>query len=138
MPYDASMPKKAAAKKRLADTLTPAAAAMQRRALSYPQATEDHPWGECAFKVKKKVFLFLFHGEWKGEKLLNLTMKLPESHAAALALPFASPTGYGLGKSGWVTAKFLPGDQPPLEMLYEWLDESYRAIAPAKLVAELP
>jgi predicted DNA-binding protein (MmcQ/YjbR family) len=125
------------AKRKPKATLAAAEAAMRKQALSYPDTVEDHPWGESAFKVKKKVFLFMFHGTHKGETFLNLTMKLPESNHAALALPFASRTGYGLGKSGWITSKFLPGESVPLEMLYEWLDESFRAIAPAKVVAKL-
>jgi hypothetical protein len=52
-------------------------------------------------------------------------------------LPFASPTGYGLGKSGWVSAEFSDGQTPPKELLKEWIDESYRAQAPKKLVATL-
>jgi hypothetical protein len=56
----------------------------------------------------------------------------------ALTLPFTSPTGYGLGKSGWVTATFGPKEAPPLDLLEDWIDESYRAQAPKKLVATLP
>ena len=52
-------------------------------------------------------------------------------------LPFAKPTGYGLGKSGWVTATFAAGDEPPVEMFKAWIDESYRAQAPKKLVKSL-
>jgi len=55
-----------------------------------------------------------------------------------LTLPFAIPTGYGLGKSGWVTATFTLKDTPPLDLLKDWIDESYRAQAPKKLVATLP
>ena len=55
----------------------------------------------------------------------------------ALDLPFASPTGYGLGKSGWVTARFSAGEDVPVPLLREWIAESYRAVAPAKLVATL-
>lgn len=56
----------------------------------------------------------------------------------ALMLPFAEPTGYGLGKSGWVTATFNAGEKaPPVALLKQWLDESYRAIAPKKLVKAL-
>ena len=56
----------------------------------------------------------------------------------ALLLPFATPTGYGLGKSGWVSAHFVASDDPPLALLREWIDESYRAVAPKTMVAKLP
>jgi hypothetical protein len=52
-------------------------------------------------------------------------------------LPFTEPTGYGLGKSGWVSAKFPPGKKLPVDLLKEWIDESYRAQAPKKLVASI-
>ena len=55
----------------------------------------------------------------------------------ALGLPFASPTGYGLGKAGWVTARFGKGEKAPVDLLRSWIDESYRAVAPKKLVAAL-
>ena len=67
---------------------------------------------------------------------LGLSVKLPESGPMALLLPFAKPTGYGLGKSGWVSARFVASDDPPLGMLREWIDESYRAVAPKKLAAK--
>src|SRR5262245_44014805 len=52
-------------------------------------------------------------------------------------LPFTKPTEYGLGKSGWVSASFSAGDRIPVDMLKDWIDESYRAQAPKKLVARL-
>lgn len=107
--------------------------ALGRIALAYPGAHEDRPWGHIAVKVKKKAFLFLA-ADGDG---LSLTVKLVGSHMEALLLPFAEPTGYGLGKSGWVTARFGPDDDPPIGILRTWIDESYRAIAPKKLVAEL-
>jgi hypothetical protein len=36
-----------------------------------------------------------------------------------------------------VTATFAARDKVPLALLKEWLDESYRAQAPKKLIAEL-
>ena len=100
-------------------------------ALGFPQVHEDFLWGHSAFKVaKKKVFCFLT----LETKELSVSCKLPESHEMALMLPFCEPTGYGLGKSGWVTARFLSGTQaPPVPLLREWLLESYRAVAPKKL-----
>ena len=84
-------------------------------------------------KVNNKVFLLLH----LPDDSLHVTVKLPVSGLLALSLPFASPTGYGLGKSGWVTATFGPREQPPIEVLRQWIDESYRAVAPKKLVAGL-
>ena len=104
---------------------------LRQFALKFPEATEDHPWDHIAIKVKGKVFVFL-----SGPvNLFNVTCKLPSSGRMALALPFATPTGYGLGKSGWVTASFKPGDPIPLDRMAEWIEESYRAVAPKKLVA---
>jgi predicted DNA-binding protein (MmcQ/YjbR family) len=77
-------------------------------------------------KVKGKVFLFL----GKHEEKLGLSVKLPSSATFALGLPFASPTRYGLGKSGWVTARFALREKLPLDLLMKWIDESYRAVAP--------
>ena len=77
-------------------TMSPAEAALRKHALSYPEAHEDFPWGERVVKVKGKVFLFL----GKHEQKLGLSVKLPGSASFALALPFVSPTAYGLGKSG--------------------------------------
>lgn len=114
--------------------LSKAGAALRKRALAYPEAVEDFPWGESAFKVRGKVFLFL-HRDGEG---LSFSMKLPDSADAARMLPFAEPAGYGLGRSGWITARFGPKDAPPLDLLLEWLEESYRAIAPKKLSALLP
>jgi predicted DNA-binding protein (MmcQ/YjbR family) len=110
-----------------------AEAAIATRAMAYPEATEDNPWGHRAFKVRGKTFLFLAT-ESSG---LSVSLKLPESGVLALELPFAEPTGYGLGKSGWVSAKWSAGKDVPLALVGEWLDESYRAIAPKKLSAAM-
>lgn len=106
-------------------------AALRKKALCYPGVHEDFPWGERALKVKKKVFLFMRY----DASHLSLSVKLPASHDAALMFPFAEPTGYGLGRAGWVTARFSRGSRPPLKLLTAWLAESYGAVAPAKLVA---
>jgi predicted DNA-binding protein (MmcQ/YjbR family) len=110
--------------------------ALRDYALSFPEATEDFPWGERVAKVKGKVFVFLGTDPVAGGPM-GFSVKLPESGADALDLPFTKPTGYGLGKSGWVSATFEPGDEPPLEILKGWIEESYRAVAPKKLLAEL-
>jgi predicted DNA-binding protein (MmcQ/YjbR family) len=109
--------------------------ALRKQALGYPEVHEDFPWGESLFKVRKKGFLFMRLDEKGGS--LGLSVKLPQSGASALMLPFAEPTGYGLGKAGWVTASFKAGDKVPMPLLREWLEESYRANAPKTIVAKL-
>jgi predicted DNA-binding protein (MmcQ/YjbR family) len=105
---------------------------LRELALGYPEAYEEFPWGERALKVKGKVFVFMsLH-----EGVLRVTVKLPQTAESALALPFVSPTGYGLGKSGWVTAAFSPGDDVPIDTLMKWVDESFRAVAPKRIVAK--
>jgi predicted DNA-binding protein (MmcQ/YjbR family) len=91
------------------------------------------PWGHHAIKVKGKTFLFL----GADGDTFSLSAKLPSSAGVALKLPFAEPTHYGLGKSGWVTASFPRKSSVPVELLKLWIDESYRAVAPKRLVAEL-
>jgi len=116
--------------------LRKASAALRKHALGLPGAYEEFPWGERVVKVNKKVFVFMGR-EVTRENGLSFSVKLPVSGAEALELPFAEPTGYSLGKSGWVTAKFMPGQPAPIELILSWVEESYRAIAPRKLVAEL-
>lgn len=126
--------KKKSAKRKTADTgFRQGEAVLRKHALAYPEAYEEFPWGERVIKVNKKIFVSL-HGD---RDTLRVTTKLPQSYGAALLAPFAKPTGYGLGKSGWVTATFQQGDYPPFDVLMSWIEESYRAIAPKRLVAGL-
>lgn len=113
-----------------------ASKALREFAMALPGATEHFPWGERVAKVGGKVFVFLGVDPVPGGPM-GLSVKLPASSREALELPFARPTGYGLGKSGWVSATFADGDSPPLGILEEWILESYRAVAPKKLVEEL-
>lgn len=113
--------------------------ALRRRirafALELPGAYEDHPWGEDVAKVNKKVFVFLGLGDDPAS--LAMTVKLrDESHHHALSVPGAEPTGYGLGRSGWVTVPFRD-TTPTLDVLKDWVEESYRLVAPKTLIAEL-
>jgi predicted DNA-binding protein (MmcQ/YjbR family) len=111
-------------------------ALLRERALGFPEATEDFPWGHRALKVRGKSFAFLAPDE---DGKLSLSVKLPRTGYQALALPFCAPTGYGLGRAGWVTAT-LPKSRPGAalrDQCLAWLDESYRAVAPKRLAARL-
>lgn len=117
-----------------ASTLQAIEARLRDVALGYPEAVEEFPWGERVIKVNKKIFVFV---NTLDATTLSVTVKLPQSGEIALMLPFVSPTGYGLGRSGWVTARFGAKDKVPEEMLRDWIDESYRALAPKKLAKAL-
>jgi predicted DNA-binding protein (MmcQ/YjbR family) len=103
-------------------------------ALELPEAWEDHPWSERVVKVGKKVFLFGGADDWHEGPML--TVKLAASQPIALSQPGVAPAGYGLGRAGWVTIE-LAKSGLPFEALREWVDESYRAVAPKRLSARI-
>lgn len=102
-------------------------------ALGFPQATEEHPWGDTAIKVRGKTFVFM--GE--SAEGFGMSVKLPRSREFALDYPGTRPTPYGLGKSGWVSVQCRDTKAVPMTALKAWISESYRAIAPKKLAATL-
>jgi predicted DNA-binding protein (MmcQ/YjbR family) len=102
--------------------------------LSYPGTHLKSPWPDhLDLAVNDKTFVYLSR---EGQPV-GLSCKLPHSHKDALKLPFTSPTEYGLGKSGWVSAQFTGSQKPPVDLLKRWIDESYRAQAPKRLIAQL-
>lgn len=68
---------------------------------------------------------------------VSLSIKLPTTGTDLLAMPFAEPMGYGMGKHGWITVLLMREDHTPLDALELWIDESYRAVAPKRRLAEL-
>jgi len=117
-----------------------------RFAVALPEAYEDHPWGELVVKVNKKVFVFLGMGGESppgtptteqapagGPRPPGMCVKLAESLEAALGLEGAEPAGYGLGRHGWVNL-FFAEDSPEVGLLTDWVEESYRLVAPKRLV----
>jgi predicted DNA-binding protein (MmcQ/YjbR family) len=106
----------------------------QAYALTFPGAYAEHPWGQTVIKVQKKAFLFV-NGAIAPEDGVSLSVKLPQSGPDLLQMPFAEPMGYGMGKHGWVTLLLLRDDVIALDALEGWIAESYRAVAPKRLVA---
>jgi predicted DNA-binding protein (MmcQ/YjbR family) len=101
--------------------------------LKYPGAHLKSPWpGHKDLAVNDKTFAYL---PPEGDPF-GISCKLPKSSGVALMLPFCSPAGYGLGKSGWVDARPAP-HEIDIEMFKQWIDESYRAQAPKKLIAQI-
>jgi predicted DNA-binding protein (MmcQ/YjbR family) len=101
-------------------------------ALGLPQAWEDHPWDAVVAKVGKKIFVFL---GMPDSDPVRVCVKLTDSHHHAVSIQGAEPAGYGLGRSGWV---LVPVGPVPVDLLEEWVEESYRNVAPKRLVGQLP
>jgi predicted DNA-binding protein (MmcQ/YjbR family) len=101
--------------------------------MKYPGAHFKSPWpGHMDLAVNDKTFAYL---SVEGEPL-GISCKLPRSAQMALMMENTQPTPYGLGKSGWVSATF-PSGKVPVDVLKAWIDESYRAQAPKKLLKQL-
>jgi predicted DNA-binding protein (MmcQ/YjbR family) len=103
---------------------------LERYALALPEATSDMPWeGDVVAKVRGKIFVFF--------GLVSIGVKLPESFEHAVSLEAGTPTRYGLGRHRWATIDLSASDCPGRDVLQEWIDESYRAVAPKTLVRQL-
>ncbi len=102
-------------------------------ALSLPEAWMDTPWGDDhVTKVRKKIFVF-----YGTAFEPSISVKLADLLHHGRNLPGATPTGYGLGRHGWTSIPIegLSGDDE--EALFDFVDESYRLVAPKSLVARL-
>src|SRR5688500_3330997 len=88
--------------------------------LGFPGAHSKAPWPDHDdLAVNDKTFAYL---PAKGAEAFSLSVKLPYTGEVALELPFAKPTAYGLGRSGWVS--FTPDDAaiPAIDHLKEWIE----------------
>ena len=108
---------------------------LRRQALQYPEAEEGVACEGTALekrtiKARGKAFLFL--------SATDLMLKLDHSLPEAAALATAEPGRLKVGAHGWTTVAFGDAACLPVEVLFRWVDESYRLLAPKKLVAALP
>lgn len=86
--------------------------------------------GEPTFRVKDKNFVFT------DQDASGVSVKLPDDEAAAVVAtdPDATPTGYGLGRHGWVSIRISPtADDDRWRQIEEWVRTSYTMVAPKKL-----
>jgi predicted DNA-binding protein (MmcQ/YjbR family) len=95
------------------------------------QRVDIEAWdGEPTFRVRGKNFVFT------NKEASGLSVKLPKEEAAAVVATDegAEPTGYGLGRHGWVSV--VVGDTPDAarwEQVEEWVRTSYTLVAPKTL-----
>ena len=108
-----------------------------RFALSFPEAerVDIEAWGgEPTFRVRGKNFVFT------SPDLSYVTVKLDKDEAVAVVASDdrAEPTGYGLGRHGWVSVQLgddLTDDQ--WAELEEWITSSYLLVAPKGLARKV-
>jgi predicted DNA-binding protein (MmcQ/YjbR family) len=86
--------------------------------------------GEPTFRVNGKTFVFA------GGSFEGITVKLPKEEAAATVASdrAVTPTGYGLGRHGWVSVA-LPAKISAARWVQveEWIRTSYTLVAPKRL-----
>jgi len=90
--------------------------------------------GEPTFRVRGKNFVF---SDPTGR---HISVKLPKLEAEAVVAtdPDATPTGYGLGKHGWVSV-VLPARPSAArwQQVEEWVRTSYTLVAPKALAKQV-
>jgi predicted DNA-binding protein (MmcQ/YjbR family) len=90
--------------------------------------------GEPTFRVRGKNFVFA------NRDFTHITVKLSKEEAAAVVATddHAEPTGYGLGRHGWISVE-LPKrpSKARWEEITEWVLTSYTLVAPKKLAQEV-
>jgi predicted DNA-binding protein (MmcQ/YjbR family) len=102
-----------------------------------PEATrvDIEAWdGEPTFRVRGKNFVFT------DAQATGISVKLPKEEATALVAtdPRAEPTGYGLGRHGWVSIT-LAGrlGRDGWREVEEWVRTSYTMVAPKRLARQI-
>jgi hypothetical protein len=117
-------------------------------ALGLPAAEEDFPWGETVVKVRTKPGVPRWRKDnegvygpmflWMGQRAAPapaVCVKLSRSRDEAIAVAGATPTTIsGLGQWGWLTVRL---DATDADLICDWVEESYRNVAPRRFVAEL-
>jgi predicted DNA-binding protein (MmcQ/YjbR family) len=86
--------------------------------------------GEPTFRVNGKNFVFA------GGEFRSISVKLPKEEATATVASdqAVTPTGYGLGKHGWVSVE-LPATPSAARwtQVEEWIRTSFTLVAPKRL-----
>jgi predicted DNA-binding protein (MmcQ/YjbR family) len=107
-------------------------ARLERIVAKLPEAerVDIEAWGgEPTFRVRGKNFIFT------DLPVSRMSVKLPVEEAAAVVATDAGaePTGYGLGRHGWVSVVVGAADESRWQIIEEWVRTSYTLVAPKSL-----
>jgi hypothetical protein len=110
---------------------------VEKLALGLPEAerVDIEAWGgEPTFRIRGKNFVFA------NPDGSVITVKLAKEEAAAVVATVAGahPTGYGLGRHGWVSVD-LPKrlSKAQWQEVEEWILTSYTMVAPKTLARQV-
>ena len=100
--------------------------------LSFPEGVEKETWGHPTFRVRDKIFATAGEGE---DGVVTMTCKAKAEQEALLAIgdPFFYPSY--VGSKGWIGVRL--GPDTAWDEIAELVEDSYRATAPKRLIAEL-
>ena len=102
--------------------------------LALPDAVEKETWGHPTFRVRDKIFASFGIGDDAGET--TMSMKAPEGEQEVLLAtgePFFYPKY--VGSKGWIGVRL--NSETDWEEIAELVEDSYREIAPKKLITQL-
>jgi len=111
---------------------------LRKVCLGLPEAHEVEAWGEPTFRVRNKIFAMYasadnHHGGGRPAVWLKAAPGQQAQMIKAMPQTYFKPPY--VGASGWVGI-WLDGD-PDWESIAEFLSDSYRLIAPKRLVSQL-
>lgn len=110
---------------------------IEKLALGLPEAerVDIEAWGgEPTFRVRGKNFVFAN----PDGTVVTVKLTKEEAEAVVATVDGAEPTGYGLGRHGWISVdlpKRLTSDQ--WDELEEWILTSYTLVAPKTLARKV-
>jgi predicted DNA-binding protein (MmcQ/YjbR family) len=90
--------------------------------------------GEPTFRVNGKNFIFT------DPEATAISVKLPPEEATAVVASdrLVEPTGYGLGRHGWVSVRIAGRtSQRRWQEIEEWIRTSYTLVAPKRLARSI-
>lgn len=106
-------------------------ARVRKAALAYPETDEAAPFGDPWFRVRGKMFTLF--SVWNGKPCVAVKVGKEHLHLF-LEDPRFFQTPY-IGRGGWVCLKLE--SEPDWEEVDELIRESFRRVAPKRLLAAL-
>ena len=109
---------------------------LRRLCLDLPEATEKQAWGDPTWRVRDRIFAMQKGNHEAGRP--SVWCKAPDGAQAGLVAAnperlFVPPY---VGPKGWIGIS-LDGEQLDWEEVEDHVEQSYRLIAPKRLVARL-